>query len=167
MKRLKEFLELLIALVKAWPILVSGLLLLFSLVISLSRLAKISYQLSIPLPVFIAVAAFIFYPIGKTVQWLMSKPMKPFNYAGLKWKPSKLSFRYPTPLCPYEGCGYEIIAKADPAVNVERIAGPFIQASGNYHYTFECPIHGVINGTPNEEIVQLQKKARILQKRNK
>ncbi len=166
MKRLKEFLELLVAFVKAWPVFISTFLLLLSLIISVSKLASISIRLSLPLPLIIAVAAFVFYPVGKFIQWLLRKPSKPFMYSGLLWKPSKLSFRYPTPICPRDGCGCGIIPKVDQAVDVKPISGPFLQPRVTYQYTFECPIHGVISGAPSEDIVLLQKKARMVQDHN-
>jgi hypothetical protein len=166
MKRLKEFLDFLITLRQAWPILVWALLLLLSLVLGLTNAANKTIQFSIPLPLLVAAIAFAIYPILKFIQWLASKPMKPFENSGLLWKPSKLSFHYPKPLCPKEGCGCEIIVKVVPSVNIGHAAAtnlPILTAHTKYSYTFECPIHGVISGVPDEDIEVLQHKARMVQ----
>jgi hypothetical protein len=163
MKRSKDFLDLLGSFVKAWPILVLILAILISLVLELTNIVKITIQLSIPLPALITAIALILYPILKFIQWLVSKPSKSFRYAGLLWEPSKLSFRYPTPICPRKNCGCVIGCKAVSSISVETNTFPLIQTHDSYRFIFECPIHGVISDVPNEDIAELQKKAKIAQ----
>lgn len=166
MKTFKDFLDFVNALVRAWPIMISALALLISIIVGLSSVGTIIFQLSVPLPLLIAASALMLYPIAKVLQWLTRRTIKPFKYAGLLWKPSRLSFRYPIPLCPRDGCGCEIIFKAVPSVNIETLSGPFLQARSSYRFTYECPIHGILSGVPDSEIAELQRKAWMVQNRH-
>jgi hypothetical protein len=99
MKRMKDFLDFLGSLVKAWPALVVIAGLLVSVALAPTQIASTVVSLSIPLPLFIAIAALALYPIAKLVQRLFEhRKQEPFSYSGLLWKPALLGFRYPRPV---------------------------------------------------------------------
>jgi hypothetical protein len=168
MKLLKSVLDFFGAVVKAWPILALILGAVVSLIIGLTKIAKTVVPINIPLPLLILAGAFISYPFLKFIQWLVTRPMQPFHYAGLLWKPSKLTFLHPKPLCPREGCGCEIrgiLTTSADIVEKPKLSSPFIKVTAGNHYRYECPKHGVLSGVPDEPISYLQDKAHLVQNR--
>jgi len=165
MKRIKDFLELIVALAKAWPYLLLALSYLLAVIAFAVRFSSQLVAFSVPRLLFITVIALALYPIAKFIEALLkSKEQKPFLYKGLLWKLRRFSFQYPTPLCPHEDCGREVFLKSIPTVSVTPISGPFLQANSNYNHIYECPIHGVLSDVPNASIQELREKARLVQK---
>ena len=163
MKILKELLELIVAIAKAWPYLLGGLLFIVSVIVELSTgLASVTIQISLSLPVVIIIIALASYPIAKFIEWLIKgKRIEPFIFDGLLWKPSRLSFMYPTPICPHQGCGCRVYYKTDSSVSLRPIHGtPHWQAHNGYIHIYECPQHGRLS-VSNIDIDELRKKAKI------
>jgi hypothetical protein len=163
MKRMKDFLDFLGSLVKAWPALVVIAGLLVSVALAPTQIASTVVSLSIPLPLFIAIAALALYPIAKLVQRLFEhRKQEPFSYSGLLWKPALLGFRYPRPVCPRQDYGCEVSSRSLTPQQEPRISGPFMTIETQYAYAYECPIHGQLS-VSNEPIEELQRKARQVQ----
>ena len=162
MKRLKEFLDLLVSLSKAWPIIVSALLAVLAVIIRFSELAGQSIVLSLPLWAIFLISALAIYPIGRGIQFIASRKKAPLKQlSGLLWKTPV--FGSPIAICPREGCGCEVICKEIPPPSFHVVTGinDLRKASFEYSYQYECPVHGTLSGTPNEPMGLLQRKAKL------
>jgi hypothetical protein len=166
-KRFKELVELLVNLQKLAPLLLGTLVIVVSIVAGLAGIGRLSVQINLPLPVIIAVSALALYPVAKFVQWWF-RPLKPFGYSGLLWRPSHLSFGFPIPLCPHENCGCEVFCEGKPPPALQFIGvGTSNRIVTEETFIYECPIHGRVGGIPNEDVAVLQRKAKLLQSRPK
>jgi hypothetical protein len=144
MKRIKEFLDLLISLVSAWKVVFPILLLVISAIFGVLELGNRNISINLPAWAVIVLAVLALYPLAKLVEHT-SKRKKSSNIKlyGLLWKPSLLSFRYPKPLCPYNDCGREVICTAIPP-NPIRLVTSISELNNmkfEYKYIYECPIH--------------------------
>ncbi len=163
-KRIKEFLELIVSFGKAWPYLLLALGYLLSIYAFAVKFSSTIVQFSVPRFLLITVITLALYPIAKLIEVLIkSKKQRPFLYKGLLWEPTFLDFGYPTPTCPHEDCGRKIFLKTVPSISVQPISGAFLQASPDYNYIYKCPIHGVLD-VPNLSIRELQEKAKLARK---
>jgi len=166
MKKLKEFLDLIVSFAKAWRYLLGFLILITSIVAGFATdIAKITVQLKVPLLIMILVTSLALYPIAKFFEWALKKrTVKLFPYNGLMWKPARFSFFYPTPMCPREGCGRQVYYKTEPTISVKPMSGPIsFQAMNTYLNIYECPEHGRLN-IPDIDINELREKAKLFQK---
>lgn len=166
MKKLKEFLDLIVSFAKAWRYLLGFLILITSIVTGFATdIAKITIQLKVPLLAMILVISLALYPIAKFFEWLLKKKsVKLFSFSGLMWKPAYLSFFYPTPICPHSGCDCQVYYKTDSSISVKPISGTIhFQARNEYLNFYECPKHGRLN-VPNIDFNELREKAKIFQK---
>ena len=164
MKRIREFLDLLVSISKAWPIIVSALLVILATITRFSKVAGKSIVLSLPLWGLILIVALATYPLGKLVQYVVLRRKIPFKRLnGLLWKFSILAFGFPTAICPHDECGREVICKEIPPPPFQIVSGmnDLRNASFEYSYQYECPVHGVLGGVPNEPIGLLRRKARL------
>jgi hypothetical protein len=162
MKRLKEFLDLLVSISKAWPIILSVLLAILAVITRFSEFAGQNIVLSLPLWAILLIFALAIYPIGKIIQFIASHKKTPLKrLSGLLWKSTV--FGYPIAVCPREGCGCEVICKeiSPPSFHVITGINDLRQASFEYSYEYECPVHGMLSGVPNESMGLLQKKAKL------
>lgn len=162
MKRLKEFLDLLVSFSKAWPIILSALLIVLAAITRFSKFASQSVALSLPLWALILIVALAIYPLGKLVQFVASRrkaQLKRLN--GFLWKTRLIGL--PVAICPREGCGCEVICKEIPPKSLQLITGidDLRKANFEYSYQYECPVHGALGGIPNEPISLLQHKAKL------
>jgi Na+-transporting methylmalonyl-CoA/oxaloacetate decarboxylase gamma subunit len=165
MKKLKEFLDLLVSFTKAWPIILSVLLLIFSAIVGVSEFAGRSFEFSLPLWAVLFILALTAYPIGKLIEFIVLRRKAPLKLVGgLLWKAPFLSIGAPTAICPRQGCGHEVICKEIPPPQFHVITprNNIQQANFEYSYQYECPIHGRIGGIPNEPMELLQRKAKIV-----
>lgn len=166
MKKLKEFLDLIVSFAKAWPYLLGFLLLVTSIVAGFATdVAKITIQLKVPLLIMILVFSLALYPIAKFFEWaLKKKSVKLFSFSGLMWKPAYFSFFYPTPMCPHAGCSRQVYYKTESSISVKPMSGPITyQAINKYLNIYECPEHGRLN-VPDIDIYELREKAKLFQK---
>lgn len=163
-KRLKEFFEFVVSLMKAWPYLLLVVGYLSSVIAVAIKFSSATVNFSIPRLVLVTVVSFALYPIVKFVETLMRrKEKKNFLYKGLLWKLGFFSFQHPTPICPKKDCGRKVFIKSTPKISITTISGPFLQANSEYDHTYECPIHGSLD-VPNLPIRELQEKAKLSQK---
>lgn len=165
MKKLKEFLDLLVSIVKVWPIILSVLLFISSVIVGLSKFASTNLVFSLPIWAVLLILALMVYPIGMVIKWIiLQRKAPPKHVNGLLWKAPLFSFGTPTAICPRQGCGHEIFCKEIPPPQVHLITRTkdFHQANFEYSYQYECPIHGHIGGVPNEPLEWLERKAMLV-----
>lgn len=165
MKKLKEFFDLLVSFAKAWPIIISVLLFILSLIVRFSEFARRSFVFSLPIWAVLLILALIAYPIGKLIEFIVLRrkaPLKLIN--GLLWKAPLLLIGAPKPICPRKGCGHEVICIEIPPPQFHLItrSNDMQQANFEYSFQYECPIHGRIGGVPNEPLELLQHKAKLI-----
>ncbi|MDP1624354.1 MAG: hypothetical protein Q8L64_01145 [bacterium] len=163
MKRIKEFLDFLITLVNAWKVVLPILLLCLSAVFAVLKIGNKNISINLPVWLVIAIATLALYPFAKLIEHLVNKKRSPnIKVNGLLWKPSLFSFRYPEPLCPHNDCERKVICRVIPPnpLRVVTSISEINNAKFEYRYVYECPIHGQINGVPNDEISLLQEKAK-------
>ncbi len=134
---------------------------------TIGQLSRIlSIRVAVPLWLF---GVIILATIGlvKLIQWLV-RPHNPFQYAGLLWWPHRLSLGYPTPTCPRDDCGCEVVCQVQypPATQFIGV-GSNNQLITETTFMYECPAHGRLMNVPNEDVALLQKKAKMLQSRRK
>ena len=162
MKKLKELLDLLVSMAKAWPIIIAVLLVIVAAITRFSKFASQSITLSLPIWALILIAALAIYLLGKLFQFIASRrkgPLKQLN--GLLCKTPV--FGSPIAVCPRKGCGCEVICMEIPPPPLKYVAtvNDLQKARFEYSYEYECPVHGVLNGIPNEHINLLRKKAKL------
>ncbi|MCB8983136.1 MAG: hypothetical protein H6659_04885 [Ardenticatenaceae bacterium] len=162
MKRLKEFFDLLVSFSKAWPIILTVLLVILAAITEFSKFANQSFVLSLPLWALILIVALATYPLGKSIQFVVSRrktPLKRLN--GLLWRTRLIGI--PIAICPRNGCGCEVICKEIPPPSLQYVARieDLRKASFQYSYQYECPVHGALEGIPNEPLSLLQQKAKL------
>ena len=166
MKKLKEFFDLLVSFTKAWPIILSVLLFIFSAIVGFSEFARRSFVFSLPLWGVLLILALTAYPIGKLIEFIVLRRKAPLKLIdGLLWKAPFISIGAPTAICPRQGCGYEVICKEIPPPQFHLItprSNDMQKASFEYSFQYECPIHGRIGGVPNEPMEWLQLKAKLV-----
>jgi hypothetical protein len=164
MQLLKQLLDFLNSLVKAWPSLVIIIGGVSSAVLWLMQVGQTTVAFSLPLSVVVIILTLALYPITKVVQSIVQRSS--FEYSGLLWKPSFLG--YPCPVCPIQGCGQRVFAKViqPPPVQVVR-PNDWGKVQMTMHYQYECPLHGKIDSVPNWPIDELRKKAKSIQRSNK
>lgn len=164
MKRIKDFLDFLITLVNAWKIVLPVLLVVLSAAFTVLKIGNKNISINLPIWVVVAIAVLALYPFAKLIEHLVNKKKSPnIKLYGLLWKPSFFSFRYPVPLCPHSNCERKVICRAIPPnpLKVVTSISEINNAKFEYRYIYECPIHGQINGVPNDEINLLQTKAKL------
>ena len=160
MKVLKQLLELLHTLVKAWPSLVLIVGWLISGALWIMKVGQTTIDFTLPLSIVIVIVTLALYPITKFMQSLFQR--HPFDYSGLRWKPSLLG--YPRPICPIQGCGQRVFSKAvvPPPVQVVR-PNDWGRVQMTTSYQYECPTHGKLSGVPDWSLDELLRKAKSVQ----
>jgi len=166
MKRIKDFLDLIVTVVKAWPYLLVGLTVVFSIVVWLAGFGATMVQFAMPLPLVVVFIALAIYPIVKTIEWLLrKKSLQVFPFNGLLWKPSRFRFKYPAPICPEKDCGCEVFCKVEQSISIRPVQPGIFEPQAKDHFAYECPVHGVLHDVPDISIRELQIKARLVQSR--
>lgn len=166
MKRIKDFLDLIVTVVKAWPYLLVGLTFVLSIVAWLAGFGSTMVQFALPLPLVLVFIALAIYPIAKTIVWFLRKrSLQVFPFNGLLWKPSRFRFRYPTPICPEKDCGCEVFCKVEQSNFLRPVQPGIVKQQAKDHFSYECPVHGVLHNVPDIDILELQMKARLVQLR--
>ena len=168
MKQIKELLDFLITLVNAWKVVLPILLLVLSAVIAVLKFGTQNITITLPAWIFLIFIALALYPFGKFVEYAIKRKESPqFKLYGLIWKAPFISFLYPKPLCPHDGCGREVVCKEIPPQPMQVVTSlaDFNNIKYEYRYFYECPIHGKINGVPSEDISFLQHKAKLAMKK--
>ena len=171
MKKLKDILDFFISLDAFWKILLSILIFIVPLaLVGLNNLGWINQTTSFSLPwaVVIILGTLAFYPLAKVVESGTKQRKLPLvSLYGMKWRRPYLSFRYPNPVCPIAGCETEVICMATPPPSYVHITSSddLSKIRYEYQYTYECPIHGVLVGVPDESVELLQHKAKLALKR--
>jgi hypothetical protein len=164
----KRILDLLGSLVRAWPLLVSILGGLAAILLWVARVGQSEVTVAIPLSLVVGISALAIYPFAKAIQSIFqSIGRHPFPYAGLLWTRPFLSFRYPQPICPKEGCGHEVVHRIvpPPSIQVTSTAAGIRNLKTQFTYEYECPIHGKLAAAPDLPIEELQLKARIVERK--
>ena len=159
-KRITEFLNLLISIVKARWILLLGFSAIFSLFIWLRNKLFIVVEMRLPVIGIVVIVALCAYPIAKFIEWQIVRNRRlPVHFRGLVWTPSRLRFRYPKPLCPH--CKCEIVYRVErKSMHIVQSIRDFDKVQNNLvRHIFECPNHGVLQ-IPNEPMRYLQELAR-------
>ena len=167
MKRIKEFLDLLVSLVSAWKIILPILLLVVSVVITILKIGTKTIEISLPIWVILIIVLLAIYPFAKFVEYLRRRRNSaPVRLYGLLWKTRFLFSYFPIPLCPHDSCGREVICKEVSPNQYQVITSlnELRNAKFEYRYIYECPIHGAVNGVPNEDLSLLQHKAKLAMK---
>ena len=109
--------------------------------------------------------------IHKPNTWVVSqKNEKYFSYKGLLWKPGYFKFQNPIPVCPQEDCQRPIecfrISPPRHLISADlKEMQDFLNKQNTYKFVYRCPLHGDIQGGPNEPINDLIKQARYEQNR--
>lgn len=157
--RLTELLNLFVAVIKARWVFIFFIGSILSVLISLKEWLLLSIELQIPLTYIIVIGVLAAYPVLNLLRWLLFRSQKtPIEFRGLLWKPSRLRFRYPTPICPH--CEGTIIFRVQrKSIHFAQSIRDFqnIQEDMNRNI-YECPDHGVLL-VPNEDIEYLQRLA--------
>jgi len=165
MRRLREILEFLMSLVNAWKTLLPLIFLALSTIIAVLKFGNTIVTFSLPVWAILIVGVLALYPIAKLVEYgLKQGNIPPVKLYGLLWKAPFLPFRYPVPLCPHNDCRCEVICKRippPPIQHVTNLSDLNNRSRFESQYVYECPVHGKINGVPNEDISLLQHKARL------
>jgi hypothetical protein len=163
MKTLKQILDLLGSLLKAWPLLITILGVFVSAILWIFKVGQTSVQFSIPLSLILVIVGLCMYPVLLFLRFIVVRMRKPsFLYQGLLWKPSLLFFKYPQPLCPINGCGHKIFIKMIPPPPIQVTRGlTGLRITNTYEY--ECVIHGRLQSVPDMPIEELQIKAKLIQ----
>ena len=168
MKKLKDFLDLLVSFAKAWPIILSVLLFISSAIVGFSKFASKRLVFSLPIWAVLLILALMAYPIGMVIKWIiLQRKATPKLVNGLLWEAPLFSFGTPKAICPRQECGHKIFCKEIPPPQVHLITSrkDFQQANFEYSYQYECPIHGHIRGVPNEPLEWLERKAMLVFKK--
>ncbi len=164
MKRIKQILEFLGSLRKAWPILITAVSIIISAILWILEAGRTPVKLSLPLFLVVALMGLCLYPILAILHATIARLRKPpFEYQGLLWRRSFFFFRYPQPLCPIEGCGRDIFIKEIRPPSIQIISGS-VGPNLTSTYEYECALHGQLQSVPNMSIEELQIKARLVQR---
>ncbi len=114
----------------------------------------------LPVIVFIVIGVVFLYAPLKALDWIIRKrKVGTFHYNGLQWRPSRLKFRLPQPICPH--CGSKIMCKVErnPIIFVNSENDAKRAGDSIYKHICECPQHGILD-VPNEPIEYIQELAR-------
>ncbi len=164
-KRLTEWLNLITAAGRALPyVIAAGAFIGVLLKWLAGTLWAVSVQL--PLLLVIAIVSLAVYPLAKLLEWVVKKDAAvPFEYSGVLWRPSRLSFHYPTALCPVRGCERELFHTSERKPSLEPISphGWDLYAKVATIYYLECPEHGRV-WQGDSDLNELQAKARSMQR---
>lgn len=117
----------------------------------------ISKNVNINLPIWVCVIIVILaiYPILKIIEFLITKnKLKKILLFGLMWEISYKPFKKIIPFCPINNCLTEVICiqKRPPTFQITNSRLPHLGIDEKIHFRYECPHHGIINGTPDEDI---------------
>ncbi|HEX8990246.1 MAG TPA: hypothetical protein VF784_01085 [Anaerolineales bacterium] len=168
-KRLTEWLNLITAAGQALPyVIAAGAFIGVVLKWLAGTLWAASVQLRFPLLLVIAIVSLAIYPLAKLLEWVVKKDAAaPFEYSGVLWRPSRLSFRYPTALCLQPSCGRELFHKSESKQSVEQgqHGWDYYPKLTTTHF-LECPEHGRV-WQGDSDLDELRAKARSMQKSNK
>lgn len=171
MRKLKEFLELIVAFARAAPYLFGFIFVSFTVAAGLSaRIQSVTIHFDLPLLYVILFVSLSLYPIAKLAEWIINRnSLPPFDYAGLLWKPSLLGFGYPTPICPFPNCGCRVHYKVKQLSVIDASSDdPRSPKSAIYvqnyvdDHIYECPRHNRLS-ISNISISELKTKAKYLQ----
>lgn len=164
-KRLTDWLNLIAAAGRALPYVIAvGAFIGIVLKWLAGTLWAVSVQLQLPLVVLIAVVSLTVYPLAKLLEWVVKKDaVAAFEYSNVLWRPSRLSFRYPTALCPKSGCGLKLFHKSEskPSVEQGRLGWDYHAKLTTTHF-LECAKHGIV-WQGDRGLDELQAKARSMQ----
>jgi hypothetical protein len=165
MKTLKQVLDFIRSLFKAWPYLVIIIGWLVSAILWFIKVGQTEIVLSIPLSLLLIIVTLALYPVAKFIQVIVQKVKRsPFIFSGLLWKSSFIG--YPRPLCPDQGCGQKVFYKIvqPPPVQVVH-PNDWGRVNLRESYVYECPVHGKIDSVPNWPINELKEKAKAVQQK--
>lgn len=168
MKRIKEFLDFLVSLVTTWKIIFPIIVIVLAAFLKIFKFATEIYTLSLPLWAFIVISILAFYPIANFIKFIFTRRKVPYtNLYGLLWKPPFFSFNYPKPICPKKDCRREVICKTIMPRQLQLLTNlsDWENADFSNHFIYECPIHGQLNGVPDEPINCLTEKAKLALKK--
>jgi len=159
MKRITDFLNLLVSIAKARWILLLGFATVLSILVWLRNKLFLVVEIRLPIIAIISFVVLGSYPVAKLFEWLLArKPISPVQYRGLLWKPSRLRFRYPTPLCPRCKCKIIFRVERKSMYLVQSIRDIENAQDKMIQYIYECPNHGILP-VPNEPVDYLQELA--------
>ena len=93
-----------------------------------------------------------------------------FRYKGLLWKTGRFGFQTPTPLCPIDDCERPVdcFRVNPPQYLISDDIGKmqdFLNKQNSYEFVYRCPLHGDIQGAPNESLKDLIRQAKYEQSR--
>lgn len=166
MNIIKSFNDLVSAIKAVWPVLVVVAAFVCSIIVGLMGFGQTIVPLSLPLFVVIAFIALAVYPIIKAIEWLLKKkPVQNFEYSGLLWIPARLRFNNPKAICPEQDCGCEVLTRTERLPSIRKIQSRLVMPEMNDHYTYLCPIHGVLSNVPDISPDSLFMRAKIVQSR--
>jgi len=85
---------------------------------------------------------------------------KYFRYKGLSWKRGRFGFHNPTPVCPIDHCLRPVdcfrINPPQYLISADvREMQDFLNKQNTFRFIYRCPLHGDIQGTPNESLNDL------------
>jgi hypothetical protein len=144
-------------LLAAWPVLI---LLALAFIIALGWLRdRLLATVDLPLIALLVIGTLALYPLLKLLEWIfLRKEPQPIELGGLSWKPSRWSFRYPTPICPRCKCEVHYHEKLAPQL-VDSLVGIRRALDNPVEHVYECPnCHRL--PIDNRPIHDLQKLAR-------
>jgi hypothetical protein len=165
MKRIKEFLELLIAFVTAWKLIVLPAVgLIVSIVIVAWKFGSKTINVTLPIwtiPVFVFL---VLYLIANLIAYIRKRRKSTlFLYKGLYWKKPIFGFLNLTPICPIEGCGREVSCFRKDPTQWRTIGGHINGVSDineTTHFSYECPKHGRLLRVPDISIRRLHEEVK-------
>jgi hypothetical protein len=168
MIKIKEIFDFIISLVTTWKLIFPIILIIFAAIGNLFNIGKRIIEIALPLWVLLIISLFAFFPIAKLIIYILKRKSKSYKKLyGLLWKKPFLFFQNPQPYCPLENCDHQVICRFKPPKIYQAITSISNINNIDYEglYFYECPIHGQLNGIPNEDITVLQKKARMALKK--
>jgi hypothetical protein len=160
---LKGILEFFILLVNAWKTFSPLILLVLSKIAAILKFSNTT----VPLPIWaiLIIGVLALYPIARLLEYgLKRRSTSSVKLYGLLWKEPLLPWQYPVPLCPHNDCGREVVCREIPPPPIQLITNFSDLSNGSrfeYQYAYECPVHGKIDGVPNEDVRLLQHKVML------
>jgi hypothetical protein len=170
MKWIKNLINLLVDLVTTWKVIYPIMLIIAGKLTNLFQFSTRIITINLPLWILVLISILAFYPIGNLIKFLFSRRnISNEKLYGLRWKKPIFPLENPQAYCSHSDCECRVFCKITSPEPIQIIGG--INHSNNidtqYHYHYECPIHGRLSGIPNEDIDILKKKAREALKKRK
>ena len=141
-RKITGFLDLIITFIKAWGKLLVVFLFVISILIWLRERLFLNVVINLPVFVFVLILSLAIYPVAKFVEWMFFRKQKPLiEFTGLLWKPSRFSFRNPTPLCPKCKSRLLILTEYDSVHLVRSVQDIENLNRKLERHIYECPNH--------------------------